>query len=148
MLRSLDYLESRADIDREALAYFGYSWGAAVGPVALAQEPRVRVAVLYVGYVPELTPVYEQHPEIDPVNALPRVHVPVLLLNGEFDTSIPPGGDRRVLELLGTQPADQHHVVAPGGHFVPRDTLIRETLAWLDEYLGAPRAATSVSSLH
>jgi predicted esterase len=146
--RSFDYLETRADIDREALAYYGYSWGASAGTIALAHEPRIRVAVLYVGFVPEpgQSP-FKEHPEVDPVSALPRVHVPVLLLNGEFDTVIPPGGDRRVLELLGTPQADIRHVTAPGGHYVPRETLIRETLDWLDTYLGVPRSSTSFSSL-
>jgi predicted esterase len=146
--RSLDYLETRADIDREALAYYGYSWGASAGIVSLAHEPRIGVAVLYVGFVPDpgRSP-YKEHPEVDPVNALPRVHVPVLLLNGEFDTAIPPGGDQRVLELLGTPQVDQRHVIAPSGHFVPRETLIRETLDWLDTYLGVPRSSTSFSSL-
>jgi dienelactone hydrolase len=144
--RSLDYLETRADIDRETFAYFGYSWGAAMAPVALAQEPRIHVAVLHVGYVPDQPP-YNVHPEVDPVNALPRVRVPVLLLNGEYDTVIPPGGDRRAFELLGTPEPDKRHVVTPSGHFVPRETLIRETLDWLDTHLGVPRSSTSFSSL-
>jgi len=38
--------------------------------------------------------------------------------------------------LLGTPPADKKWVVYDGGHFVPRDQLVKETLAWLDRYLG------------
>ena len=30
------------------------------------------------------------------------------------------------------------HVVTFGGHFVPRDILIRESQEWLDRYLGEP----------
>ena len=70
---------------------------------------------------------------------MPRVNVPVLQLNGEFDTlftletsAIP------FFELLGTPAADKKHVVAPGGHFVLPPVIIRETLDWLDKYLGPP----------
>jgi len=43
-------------------------------------------------------------------------------------------------ELIGTPERDKKHVIAPGGHFVPRDVLIRETLDWLDTELGLPRS--------
>jgi hypothetical protein len=39
--------------------------------------------------------------------------------------------------LLGTPEKDKDHKVYDGGHFVPRDELVKETLAWLDRYLGS-----------
>jgi hypothetical protein len=39
-----------------------------------------------------------------------------------------------------TPDGDKKYVVAAGGHFVPRDLLVRETLDWLDRYLGPPRS--------
>jgi hypothetical protein len=39
-------------------------------------------------------------------------------------------------ELLGTAPGDKEHRVAAASHHVPRDEYIRETLNWLDRYLG------------
>ena len=77
-------------------------------------------------------------PPADPLHALPRVRVPVLLLSGEFDSTAPLESARRYFALLGTPDGDKKHVVAPGGHFVPRDLLVRETLDWLDRYLGPP----------
>jgi pimeloyl-ACP methyl ester carboxylesterase len=130
--RSIDYLATRPDIDHDAIAYFGHSWGALNGASVLAQEPRIRAAIMYVGF---LAPV-PMNPEVDPVNALPRVHMPVLMLSSEFDGAVPLENARRFFELIGTPSTDKKHVIAPGGHFVPRDVLIRETLDWLDARLG------------
>ena len=47
--RSVDYLETRPDIDRERLAYFGVSLGAIRGAIALAVEKRFKTAVLWSG---------------------------------------------------------------------------------------------------
>ena len=47
--RSLDYLETRADIARDRLAFFGISAGSQMGLLILAQEPRIRAAVLAEG---------------------------------------------------------------------------------------------------
>ena len=63
--------------------------------------------------------------------------MPVLLLNGEFDSIVPlETSAKPFFELLGVKEPDKKHVIAPGGHFVPRNVLIRETLNWLDKYLG------------
>lgn len=78
-------------------------------------------------------------PEVDPVNALPRVRQPTLLLSGEFDALVPLENARRYFALLGTAAGNKRHVVAVGGHFIPRELLIRETVEWLDRHLGRPR---------
>jgi pimeloyl-ACP methyl ester carboxylesterase len=65
--------------------------------------------------------------------------VPLLLFSGEFDPMVPAENARRYFDLIGTQPAKKRHIIAVGGHFIPRDLLIRETLAWLDSYLGPVR---------
>jgi dipeptidyl aminopeptidase/acylaminoacyl peptidase len=68
---------------------------------------------------------------------MPRVKVPVLLINGRDDFQAPPDAQARFLELLGTPPEDKHLVALDGGH-VPSDRqgMIREVLAWFDRYLG------------
>nr|NIP56995.1 hypothetical protein [Gemmatimonadota bacterium]NIR77386.1 hypothetical protein [Gemmatimonadota bacterium]NIT85896.1 hypothetical protein [Gemmatimonadota bacterium]NIU29722.1 hypothetical protein [Gemmatimonadota bacterium]NIU34764.1 hypothetical protein [Gemmatimonadota bacterium] len=78
-------------------------------------------------------------PEVDPFNFLPYVRTPVLMLNGEYDVVFPlETSQRPMFELLGTPPGDKKHHVTPASHLVPRDELIRETLDWLDRYLGEP----------
>lgn len=41
-----------------------------------------------------------------------------------------------MFDLLGTPEEHKKRLVYPGGHSVPRTEMIRESLAWLDEYLG------------
>ena len=130
--RTVDYLETRPDIKRGAYAFFGYSWGGVNGPTALAQEPRIRVGVIDIGLLPPMSAT----PEVDPVNALPRVRIPTLMFSGEFDPMVPRDNSDRYFALLGTAPDRKRHVIAIGGHFIPRDLLIRETLDWLDQHLG------------
>lgn len=139
--RSIDYLETRNDIDSTRLAYYGRSWGGANAPIALALEPRFRAAVLYSAGILRDDPLLIQggpsQPEIYPVTFLPRVEIPVLLLSGEFDnlmdwqSSVQP-----FFSLLGTPEGLKKHFTARGGHFVPREDHIRETLDWLDLHLG------------
>lgn len=139
MRRSIDYLETRTDIDPERLAFFGLSWGAEKAPLALSMEPRLRAAVVHLGGVFYNLSLMRGRPlpEIDPATYLPRVNVPVLMLNGEFDSIVPfEASARPFFEMLGTSEADKKLVMAPGGHYVPREILISETLEWLDKYFG------------
>ncbi len=41
-----------------------------------------------------------------------------------------------MFELLGTPPADKKRLIYDRGHSVPKAELIRESVAWLDRYLG------------
>ncbi|MFO7586507.1 MAG: protein kinase [Gemmatimonadota bacterium] len=134
--RSIDYLETRGDIDTARLAYYGYSWGGRLGPIMLAVEPRLKAAVLNVaGLRPQ-----RAFPEAEPVYFLPRVDVPVLMLNGRYDYYFPlESSQQPMFDLLGTPPEHKRHVVAEGSHYVPLPVAIRETLDWLDRYLGPVR---------
>jgi hypothetical protein len=59
------------------------------------------------------------------------------MLNGKFDASFPYETSQKPLfELLGTSPENKRIFTYESGHFVPRDELIKETLNWLDKYLG------------
>lgn len=96
-------------------------------------EPRIKTAVLYVA---GLT-MERGRQETEPVNYLPRVKVPVLMLNGKYDFFFPTEtAQRPFFERLGTPAANKKWVVYEGGHDVPRPILISETFAWLDKYLG------------
>jgi pimeloyl-ACP methyl ester carboxylesterase len=80
------------------------------------------------------------NPEVDPVNALPRIDIPVLMFSGEFASVVPIESAKRYFDLLGTPDVDKRHELAPGGHCVPRDLLIRETLDWRDARLAVPQS--------
>ena len=131
--RSIDYLESRPDIDATKLAYFGYSWGGMLAPIMLVAEPRITAAVLL---VPGLSALPTQ-PEVDPFNFVARTSAPVLMLSGEYDMIHPlETSARPMYDLWGTRDEDKRHVVSPGGHNVPYFLLVQESLDWLDRYLG------------
>ncbi|MFP3940237.1 MAG: protein kinase domain-containing protein [Thermoanaerobaculia bacterium] len=132
--RTLDYLETRDDLDRERLAFHGLSYGAYRAPFALAVEDRFRAALVLSGGL-----VHQgQPPELQQQNYLPRVTLPVLLVTGREDfifryeeAQLP------FFELLGTPEAEKRHVVVEGGHISPHHgEVVRELLAWLDRWLG------------
>ena len=134
--RSIDYLATRPDIDSDRIAYYGVSWGAAMGAIMCAVENRFKASILFVaglGFEHAL-------PEVDPINFISRVTVPVLMMNGEYDFYFPVETSQKpFFEFLGTPPEDKKQIIYPTGHSVPRSELIKESLAWLDRYLGSVR---------
>jgi eukaryotic-like serine/threonine-protein kinase len=134
--RSVDYLATRADIDTSRLAYYGISWGGVMGGIIPAVEPRIRAVILQVAGLP----IQHALPEAEPIHFLPRITVPVLMLNGRFDHYFPVESSQKpFFRMLGTPAANKRQVIADGGHFVPRNQLIGESLDWLDLYLGPTR---------
>jgi dienelactone hydrolase len=131
--RSIDYLESRPDIDGQKLAFYGYSAGAALGAILTAVEDRLKASVLYTGGFHH----QKTFPEVDQLNFAPRVTVPTLMINGRYDFSFPvESSQESMFRTLGTPEEYKRHITFESGHTVPRNDLIRETLAWLDLYLG------------
>ena len=131
--RSIDYLETRRDINRNALAYEGESWGAAMGGLLPAVETRFKALIL-------LSPGFflqDRLPEVDQLNFAPHVKAPVLMLNGRYDFLWPPRiSQEPMFRLLGTSTEHKRRVVYDTGHDVPRTEMIKESLNWLDKYLG------------
>jgi eukaryotic-like serine/threonine-protein kinase len=133
LARSIDYLETRDDIDAGRIAYYGLSWGGAMGAIYPAVEKRIRAVVLYVAGFS----FQRALPEADQINYVTRVTQPTLMLNGEHDFFFPSETSQRpMFELLGTPPEHKKQMTYPRGHSVPRTDMIKETLAWLDRYLG------------
>jgi dienelactone hydrolase len=133
LARSIDYVETRPDLDAGKIAYYGLSWGGAMGGLMPAVEKRIKVNILYVAGMS----FQRALPEADVLNYVTRVRQPTLLLNGEYDFFFPPETSQRpMFELLGTPAADKKRLVYPGGHSVPRTEQIKESLVWLDRYLG------------
>ena len=136
--RTIDYLQTRPDIATDRLAFFGASLGAALGPIPLAVEDRLKAAVLADGGLNSLP----SPPEIDPLHFAPRVRVPVLMLNGKNDYIYPLETSQNTLfRLLGTPEPHKKHVLFEAAHEVVavRTQVIREMLDWLDRYQGPVR---------
>jgi eukaryotic-like serine/threonine-protein kinase len=134
--RSVDYLQTRRDVDRDRLAYFGVSMGAREGSIALAVEKRFKAAVLWSGGFAATSKL----PEIDEINYAPRVTTPVLMLNGRDDFTFPiDSAQVPMFNLLGPPEPDKRRVLYDGGHVFPFARIQKDTLDWLDRYLGVPR---------
>ncbi len=132
--RTIDYVESRGDLDARRIALYGVSWGARLLPLLAAVEDRVRLGIMLGG---GLGPKDVALPEADPFNFAPYVRQPMLMVNGRYDFVFPVETSQRPLfDLLGTPPADKRHVVFETGHVPPNDLLTKEVLDWLDRYLG------------
>jgi hypothetical protein len=131
--RTIDYLETRDDILHEKIGYFGWSWGGFMGGLIPAIEKRIKAVVLHVGGIDR----NKAYPEADQLNFVPRVYQPVLMLNGKYDMYFPEETSQKpMFNLLGTPSKDKKILVYDTGHLVPRNDLIKETLAWFDKYLG------------
>jgi dienelactone hydrolase len=134
--RSVDYLETRADIDKGRIAYYGVSSGGLFASMALAVEDRFKAAVLVSGGFPDSVGL----PAIDPINHAPRVRTPVLMVNGKEDSVFPyETSQRPMYGLLGTDDEHKQHKLYPGGHGLGAlfSKQIRgDVLDWLDRYLG------------
>jgi len=132
--RSVDYLESRPDIDRNKLAYYGLSLGAIDGVVLTAIETRFKAAVFLTGGFR-----FDRYPpEVEPINFVTRVKIPVLFISGRHDFAHPyETAQLPMFRLLGTPEKDKRHYVFEGGHIPPKiQPIIKEILDWLDQYLG------------
>jgi cephalosporin-C deacetylase-like acetyl esterase len=130
--RCVDYLETRQDIDSKRLAYYGMSWGGDLGAIIPAVEPRLKASVLVGG---SISP--SPRPEVSAINYVTRVKIPTLMLNGKYDTLAPPETTiQPMYDRLGTSAPDKQLKFYETDHIPPRNEFIKETLAWLDRYLG------------
>ncbi len=142
--QSIDYLQSRKDIDGAHIGYQGISFGTIWAPQFMALEPRLKTGILLLGGIPLTSRAAGAFPpELDILNYAPRVKEPVLMLNGRNDAIFPYESSQVPLfDLLGTPKDRKRHNTFPGGHssFGWNDELIRESLDWLDHHFGAPVA--------
>ncbi len=131
--RSIDYLETRPDIDIDKLGFYGHSWGGRMGAVIPAVEERLAVNILILGGFTTNRP----YPEADEINYVSRVKIPTLMLNGRYDNDF--NLDNQVItffNLLGTPEADKRLCLYEAGHYVAYKYRVKEVLGWLDKYFG------------
>ena len=83
--RAIDYVETRPDLDHDKIGFYGYSWGAEMGAIIPAVEPRIKVSVLALGGLD----FHRSLPEVDTINFVSRVKQPTLMLNGNTISSFP-----------------------------------------------------------
>jgi len=137
--RSVDYLDTRGDIDTDRLAFVGVSWGGAVAPMMVALEDRIRAVVIIVGGLL----MQDTQPMADPFHFLPHVRQPTVMINARWDSFYPlETAGRPFFDNLGTPQDQKELVIIDANHGVlsyARDRVVGEALGWLDEYLGPVR---------
>ena len=129
--RSVDYLETRPDIDKSRLGYYGHSWGGIYGAIIPAVEDRLSLSIVVLGGL------YADYPEVAPINYISRIKIPVLMLSGKYDYAF--DYEKSALpffKLLGTPEKDKRHVTYDTDHYIPKNEMIKEVLNWLDKYFG------------
>jgi hypothetical protein len=130
--RCIDYLETRPEVDCQKIAFEIMSGGVDLGLIIPAVENRVKANVLL-----SISLFGNGRPEVNDINFVGRVKIPTLMLNGRYDTiqsletQIKPMSD-----LLGTPAKDKNLILYETDHIPPINEMIKETLAWLDRYLG------------
>ena len=131
--RTIDYLETRNDIQADKIGYLGWSWGGFMGGIYPALEKRIKTVVLNVGGME----MHKALPEADQINFLPRITQPVLMLNGKHDMFFPVETSQKpMFDFLGTPKENKKMIIYESGHLVPRTDFVKETLLWYDKYLG------------
>lgn len=102
-------------------------------------EDRLKASILYVGGLAprSLPPVPISLPEVSPINYVTHIRIPTLMLNGKYDMDAAyETRAKPMFDLLGT-PEDQKELkLYETDHYVPWYDVIKESLAWLDRYLG------------
>ena len=130
--RGLDYLETRPDVDRARIAFFGPSAGAQLGLILAAVETRYRAVVMvgaglpsaYVGTIAEA----------NPLNFASHVRAPKLIVQGRYDedTNLRTAAD----PLFSLLAEPKKRVIYEGGHVPNVELLMGVASPWLDETLG------------
>ena len=130
--RGLDYLESRADIDKSRIGFFGPSAGAQLGLILAAVENRYRSVVLIgAGLSRRGTPIQAV---ANSVHFAPHIRAPKLIVQGTYDEDTPLKTAAEPLFQLLSEPKELYKF--EGGHVPPIDVLLKATAGWLDQRLG------------
>jgi pimeloyl-ACP methyl ester carboxylesterase len=120
----------------------------------LAIEDRIKAAVLVDGGLPPRGSFEStnrdpfERTERDPIHYLPRITIPILMLNGRYDVTFPvEAAQKPMFRLLGTVPERKRHRLSDNSHVSAlSDERIRETVGWFDEYLGRVDSTTEITA--
>jgi dienelactone hydrolase len=135
--RSIDYLETRKDINIEKLTFYGQSWGAMEGLLMLSMEDRIKLGVFDDGGFPSRGIPKEV---LDIARFADHVDVPVLMFNGKSDSIFLYKTHQLPLyEILKANNEKTIHRLYSGPHGIfgfHRTEIARDVREWLDEHLG------------
>jgi predicted Ser/Thr protein kinase len=134
--RTIDYLETRPDMDATKVGYYGLSMAANGALPIVAVEPRFKAVVLVSGGIIAA----RRPPEAEPLNFAAHITAPTLMISGRDDFIFPFETTAKPLyALLGAPPDRKRLVTHDGGHMPVLNDMIRDVLGWFDQYLGPVR---------
>jgi predicted esterase len=137
LMRAVDYLAQRGDIDMQRLGYYGFSFGAEWVGSLVALEPRFAAVVFEAAGLPP-APLRKERQFLELRHCLPQIHAPVLMLNGSDDPIYPVVESQQpMFELLGSS-IKEHYVHPTGNHMLPPTVKFAHMLPWFDQHLGRP----------
>jgi alpha-beta hydrolase superfamily lysophospholipase len=110
-----------------------------MGAIIPAVEDRLKTAIILAGGVDGVG-----LPEVNQLNYVPRIKIPVLMMSGKYDTIIGyENSARPMFELLGTPEEHKKIEAYPTDHIPPKAEYVREILDWLDKYFGPVTVSTN-----
>jgi dipeptidyl aminopeptidase/acylaminoacyl peptidase len=151
--RAVDYLISRPDVDRSRIAYWGVSYGGAMGALVAGVEPRFKTLILTVadgGLISHFT-----GPEdvggmfdrltcankgawigamlpVEPIRFIGLARAPLLMQSGRTDALVPPADAERLQRFA---PANKRILWYNAGHGLSPEAHA-DRLNWLREHIG------------
>ncbi len=143
--RTVDYLQTRPEIDTGRLGYAGFSMGTINGVSFVGLDKRVKAAVFVIGGArlfklrplpgdPRLRAEHEIVAAItDPVHFAPLIAPrPVLMINGSKDETVPPAAGQALFDALGEP---KQIIWFDGGHTDLTGREFKEIWSFLSERL-------------
>lgn len=155
VIRGVDYMLSRADIDPARVGAMGTSQGGGIVLAVGALDPRVKAVVAHVAFLCDMRraasiqgalvkTLLDRHQVLnaqtfktldyfDPVNLADRLQAPVLLSAGGQDTVCPPETIRSVFDRL---PGIKSIVVYPALTHTTSGDFYKMSWEWMERHLG------------
>ena len=144
--RAIEWLASQPGVDPDRIGVMGYSFGGQVALLTGALSPRAKAIVSY--YAPtDLTTMYAQKAcqsdlkSRSPVIVASQIKAPVLLIQGDADTTVPPEQAQEMEQAIWKSDGSvQLHLVSGAGHEFNRVVIPAwsATQRFLDAALGKP----------
>lgn len=154
VIRGVDYLLSRSDIDPQRIAIAGTSQGGGIALAVASLDPRLKAVVAHVPFLCDMRQAArtdgslikqildkngvndEQHLRtldyFDPLNLVPSLRVPALVSSGGIDTVCPPGTIRAVFDRIASVKSLLHE---PKLVHTSSAAFYKLTWHWLDQFL-------------
>jgi len=141
LMRTLDYLAERPDIDLGRVGFAGFSMGTIMGVLFVGLDERVRAAVFCIGGAGLFGPAaggaaLEADRRlvseiVDPAHFAPLIAPrPTLMINGRRDETVPPAAGQRLFDALGEPKQiiwfEGGHTDLTGDHFKQMWAFFRE----------------------